>query len=364
MLLATPKYAYNCEQISTDPDKAALVQKYDQQKLFRGAWEALRYLHAKGYAHCDIRAKNIAVQIENGNIRKHNFIVNIKLHRNISGDWHTILTGLKYCRKINKADEYPDREVDFRLPMTIRSASPTIADKYQLTCVMYCFLHQQFIPSPDTVLVPFWPCEPMGDYKDVHMKHFCKVMFKSTMEEAETPSFPIKDTFGHPYFMTEAEMVAFTDRLCSFEFRNRRLASYIDDHKWKSHVFGDEGWMDRLEPELQELLRNARTPMDVMSAVSLWLTQRNSRHHRDEDTLAIQILLGILPVENFNYWQDKFPYFFIFLYFALSAYKYQEFPVVKRLYSKPEFRYFFPSTSQFYRACCKTELSESEDNWP
>lgn len=312
---------------SSPPGSKNLFLTYDPVAVVKGLFEAIKYLHNRGMSHGSIQAKNTAIQIENGE-SDISFSSRLLYFLIFSGGWRVILCGMKYAQQVNSNAtvayrRWQKRPADYPTPSHIKDRFSE--DQYQMAVFVYHVVRHVPPGRSRFELEIEWPPEPYVQYKKVHLKHLACCMLGSTL-------FTIEEYLGHPAFMTPTEMVAFEDRLYTFTKETRSINVQKELANGQNVVFVDD-WAKDLEEPIKLIVEGkkldmagnvipdpaARTYYRVDSIESLWALKRNRRAHREADSLAARALLGVIPDENVSYWQGKFPYFFIHLYFRLST---------------------------------------------
>lgn len=257
-----------------------------------------------------------------------------------------MLCGLKYCLSgTNDAQieaRYRDKE-PWDHPFPREYTNRFDKDKYQLACFVYhVVLHRSPGPKSEAELNIVWPNEPFKCYMKVHLKHLACCMFQGY-------NFSVAEFLKHPTFMSLTQMSHFGDRMVTFTKglgtnpaieRNRVI---VFRGRWSSRLVDDEAVLKLVE----------RSGLDFTSLVALWIFMRNRRQHRDEDELAVQITMGRLPEDNILYWLNKFPYFFIHIYYSLAM-----FPVAGSILalSQELVTYYESRDADFYRNCAWVPL--------
>lgn len=184
-------------------------------------------------------------------------------------------------------------------------------DKRRLAIVMYCYLKKE-IPHGNNrfEFTPVWPGEHKYDYRTVQLKHLIKLM-SSDMQ------FPCISYLAHPLFMTIEEMVSFEDRMRMVLKGNYMVRRYLDS--FGKQVYRTK-WTEQLTDDVLVSIR-ALNPEFETSLSALIAAIRNRRHHhRGEDPQWRRAALGPMHVENFEFWEKKFPSFFISLYIAMGTF--------------------------------------------
>lgn len=161
---------------------------------------------------------------------------------------------------------------------------------------------------------------------------------------SQGPPLPITDLLSHPFFMTDGGMVALQDRIESYNCTDRRMDQFIDVYQAK--ILG-QNYIERIDPLLHATLF-AKQIIVLTSIIFVLHMMRNRRWHRDENPAYVEMIMGILPDENFQFWQKIFPLFFLYIYSRCSVYTQKD---GQRLCESQEFANFYTAGSRFYELC-------------
>lgn len=353
--LAVEEYEMGADEILKD--WAGEAGRFDIKQVLRSLLEAVQSVHGSRILHGDLRTKNIGIKSVNGEIVGVSWLC----HRNnrvnfILGKAHVVLKGFKYSRFMSSPPtlEAPVREFflgDAAL-YNYKRELETLAG------VLYLFYKKTYEGevSPYFRLDPDFGAERTADYNQVHLKHLISMM----LEDSALPrrSVSINDYLTHPYFRTPAELTEFETRMWSLTSAMRRSANdWLDATSpdvftslWTDHV-PDEVW-NVMGPGGTAL--NPLSMEDRMRLTRLWNTRRNRRLHRDEDSLGLRQLIGRLPADNFNFWEQRFPYFTLNLFRRMATYRAPGSPF--RVCEDPEFRSYYSASPDFYILCDRVTM--------
>lgn len=217
-----------------------------------------------------------------------------------SGDWHPILTSLKYCSYIGGP---PDEELEslyaekpWQFVPDAYRAYERHDDWYQLACVMYCFFKKKVLSSHlDYPMRLQWNEEELKDYQTVHLKHLIKLVFFLALHENRSLDVSIKDILHHPYFQSHSWLVGFMDCLKMFNKRYQGLDAKME-------------------------------------------------------------VINILPDENFEHWEEENPQLFMNMFTTCAVHKVCIRNRSNMLCELPELNRFFPASQDFYETCAKITI--------
>lgn len=258
------------------------------------------------------------------------------------------LGGLKFGKIIDDedwSDSSDESKTRFRRIDARKLANSFDDDKYQVAVMLYFFVKRSYIPSQFVDgFEPDWTGDRSYAYKRLHAKHLVNMI-------RSDPSMTIPDILCHPYFMSVHEIIAFEDRLRTYNTQDRNMDAYLEEDKVQ--VFGGD-WTRRLEAKVVNRCLTNSIAKD--SFIGLWQARRNRRHHRDQDNETVRDLMGPLLVENFEYWEAQFPAFFLYLFKKMAGYNNDG----SFLYSSKEFNKsaYFQASPAFYALCADTPIYE------
>lgn len=214
------------------------------------------------------------------------------------------------------------------------------SDKFQAAVIMYSFLKKEVYNNASDEFKPDWSDDKFYSYKQLQLKHLIKLLLADR-------SLAISDILAHPFFMSVNDMVLFEDRFRSFS--SDAKSPHLDAHMNadKRLVFETQTWTEKVPEEVVEAC--AKGPSKTF--ISLWQARRNRRHHHDEDKYRAKRYLGELYTKNFEFWEKRFPAFFLYLFIKLITYSAPKDHDL--LFETPEFfkSEFFPASKKFYIAC-------------
>lgn len=207
------------------------------------------------------------------------------------------------------------------------------SDKFQAAFIMYCFLMKRDIRGG--LFVPSFDDDEFFSWKELHLAHLIKCIFSN-------PESSIHDILSHLYFWDLNRIIAYEDRMRTYNCRHVRMDRFIEEQK--DVVLKGSNWVDYVSPRVVSACRG----VNHNTLVGLWMARRNRRHHRDNDPIEVQNMLGPMQEANFEFWETHFPSFTLYIYKRLASYR----PVGNIfLYNTLEFRgsQYFPSSPGFYR---------------
>lgn len=338
-ILVLERYEMNCEQWLTT-HRQRRPREIRINLIIRDALKALEHLHSKGVVHRDIRMRSFAITWENG-------------------EYKAILTSLKYAwyedrqfacfSEINK--EYANKSWEF-LPKDASSYS-FIDDKYALTGISYYLLKDHMPPKGLRYpLHPVWPSCCLTDYRMTHLQNFIGVSLQGACN-FRVAELSIPDLLAHPAFLPTEKLSAFEDGMYSIGKNNSRTVDPdLEEHR--SIVFNGS-WLCKLDLNISDHLRSY---MDESKFVTLVVTKRNRKQHCNEDIDLFRHIFADLPDRDFEYWQSKFPRYFIYYFVKMARAKDR---AGIRIHTKPELAQFFPASARFYRACYRALIEDPYD---
>lgn len=240
--------------------------------------------------------------------------------------------GFKFSRTIreNDPDSPPER---FNVNLGVRH-NHFETDKAQCAFIMYYFLKRRNVVCRDFVYLFDFNDDDSYTYEQLHMAHLIKII---VFNEGVT----IADILTHPYFWSIHQMVAFEDRLRTYSTRHREMDAWLEVDKWE--VFDGDDWTANLPAGLLSVLAN----VPHHSIIGLWRAMRDRRHHHEEDSDAIRVIMGTLYAGNFEFWQRHFPAFFLHLYKRLACYEVDYRLTLPQAHEFGNLE-FFPSSIEFY----------------
>lgn len=158
------------------------------------------------------------------------------------------------------------------------------------------------------------------------------------------------DILAHPAFMEPEPMIAFLDRLASFLNTINPRRGWFEtarDACWARTPY-QLNWSLPLGEEVRNLIARQNPGLVHTSIVDLLTAQRNRRQHFDEDTQAERDILGYPPRRHFAFWDDRYPYFFMYMYLRVAIFTTDPNLNRDRLFEDENFRPYFPASADFY----------------
>lgn len=205
---------------------------------------------------------------------------------------------------------------------------------------MYCFLKRQPIQQATGSFKPDWTGDKDFDYKQLHLKHLIKVVLGSS-------GLSIEDIFTHPFFMDLEQFSDFENVLESYCFEHNEMDQHMEESK--SVIFTDD-WTLGFDQEIVQKCASLKTlPTSYANSFKgLWQARLNSRSYKAD--------MFMVETDYFEFWQNRFPAFFIHLFMRLITYKPPD--NNQMLYALNQFRHFFPAdpAGGFYEVCASQTI--------
>lgn len=235
-------------------------------------------------------------------------------------------------------------------------------EKYTAACIMFMILKAEYSISPERTRYPRFREEPYADYKPVMLKHLFLTMVKEFRSEGE--EVPLSSYLEHPYFKDIPDLLAFENRVWGFVSSRGKDGGSPDEmlNKYSDVVFTGN-WLDSIiSPELHYRIIRSRKWEPGTSPwrfTQLWNAKRNRDVHSDEDSLALKDEIGAPPIQSFMYWERRFPYFSMYIFYQMLQYVDVGYRGKRtKFHDLPELRFFFPGTPRFYDLCSQVPLIE------
>ena len=279
----------------------------------------------------------------------------------LTGTYRAVLTGLKYVIERssllqgggrNTEKYYESKPSDFALRTKGRGYNFR-DDYYSLGCIMYRCCVREDLVTDHYPFQPNWPHEPLGSYRAIQLKHLTQVLLASCHF---SHLIPLSDFLHHPYFMEVSEMVAFESRMRSFTCPRHNRSIDRDLEAGKSHVYvGD--WLNRIEdPAISSFIQRKRANSQDWNFMDFWVIRNNRRRHRFEDPLFFREVIGFMNHSDFEYWETRFPYCFLYLFLVVMSHR----PTTESSpwFLHPELVDSFPASKPFYVLCMSTPIRE------
>lgn len=344
-------------------------------KIVHDVFKGIAHLHELGICHRALRTENIAIVRDfdcSGKFYiKTSLYLTLILLISYTEGCRAIICGLEYCIQEGNPAEFNvkiteafqrDKPFDIPYPPNIRDGFDM--DKFALAYFIYNVVQHRPPIKESSPCELKWDTARSKSYVTIHLQHLGRCVLENIGKTGFNNYKKLKVSdyiLGHPAFMTPERMASFEDRLSTYSKKARTLlglVNHLDDGK---NVVFQGSWLDAFtdEPEVHKLL--SEQTLWPYSIATLLKARRNRRQHREEDDEKIRNTMGPLPVKNFLYWQDKHPYFFIFLYFQLAVY-----PEAPRYLAPQEelAHYFKAENTRFYTHCKSVPLiPEVSDFW-
>lgn len=326
--IIVPKFQRNwLELLDLRRNGSAKVSISSTTDMFRQMYNGLQFIHQNGVVHCDLTLSNVYLE-QKGD----------KLLVKISG----FKKALNFRDAMKKHLYYQREDWDTDLNEAFGGADPMVFDKMSACKLMYAFFALQEVPLRPVDFATNWTDQRSLGYRKLHLRHLIDTIVNN-------PFLAIEDILFHPFFLSIDALVGFEDRFRTYSCVDRNIDIAVE--KRCADVFHLD-WSASLKNPMLKFIRS-KTP-STKTFTGLWITRRNRRHHRDEDPWHIKQVIGPLPGDNFKYWENIFPAFFLHLFVTIAGYKRRG--SRKPLHEEPEFKNFFPASEIFYKTCALTPV--------
>lgn len=270
------------------------------------------------------------------------------------GTWKAVVSGFKFAKPFTG----PDISVGtfFQAKLNDWFIWPNedytyMSDVYSVACLMYSFYRGRLILSPNVLLNLQWDVTET-DYERLHLKTFIQLVARTRFLNIPTGSY-----MEHPFFKDKTWMSNYEDRLRTFSTTYRGMDASLEIDR--SSVFRGN-FLDKLNPTVADHVRSTlSTNASGTRFLDLWLAIRNRKHHRDEDPLDVQAIMGTIPEDYFRFWASTFPYFFMHLFKVTSGYRHGK----TKICALPEFSYYFKGSYKMYNEMQLIPLVDDPDLW-
>lgn len=202
-------------------------------------------------------------------------------------------------------------------------------------------------------------------YKNPHERGFRYEMLRSLIKTIMyKPFLTYHDYSKHLYYWDVVRMVLFEYRIRQYLVVHRkRHGKFMESERefvfkgdWTKGMPEDVAEDFKKPPPEKKSKKKKRKPnkiaykLNTRTYSSMSRTRRNKGGgaHRDLNPKKVNKKIGVEPVDNFLWWENRFPRFMIYTF--LMSLRLKD-PSGKMLYQQDEFKGYFNGTEELYEAC-------------